>query len=68
MGSRNPPEQLPDKDRLITRPDDHPLPTPLDPAGPESRGGDVDPKPGPEASPGNPAGSDPDHGDLGRSV
>lgn len=33
------------RDRLITRPDKAPLPTPLDPAGPQARGYPADPRP-----------------------
>src|SRR5262249_6795014 len=44
MADRKPPEPLPDKDRLITRPDE-PLPTTLDPGGPGSRGGGSIPSP-----------------------
>jgi hypothetical protein len=41
-------------DRLMTRADPEPLPTPLDPAGPESRGGDADPKTAPKPGQGDP--------------
>jgi hypothetical protein len=70
MASTLPPEQVPSKDRLITRPDEEPLPTPLDPAGPEARGYPADPKPGTagETSPGDPAGTDPGARDLGRTT
>ena len=37
-------DQLSERDRLVTRPDE-PLPTPLDPASPEARGEPADPKP-----------------------
>jgi hypothetical protein len=60
-------DQTSPRDRLISRPPD-PLPTPLDPAGPESRGHPADPKPGPEDSPGNPAGKNRQVGDLGRAT
>jgi hypothetical protein len=67
MADRKPPEPLPDKDRLITRPDE-PLPTTLDPGGPESRGGSVDPKPVPKTGQGDPAATDPAPDDIGRSA
>ena len=38
-------QQLPPIDRLLTRPDPDPLPTPLDPAGPQAHGYPADPKP-----------------------
>ena len=67
MSAPNAQDQVSDKDRLLTRPEDK-LPTPLDPAAPESRGYPADPKPGPPCSPGLPDGSDRDTGDLGKSV
>lgn len=62
--TRNPGEQLPEKDRLITRPDTDPLPTPLDPAGPAARGYPADPKPEPRGG----QRSDPHAGDIGYSA
>jgi hypothetical protein len=47
-----------DKDRLVSRPDE-PLPTPLDPAGEEARGGAKDPKPVPATGQGDPDAKDP---------
>jgi len=55
MANRNPTPQATEHDRLITRPN-KPLPTPLDPAGPEARGEPADPKPDPRKSQGGPAG------------
>ena len=62
------PDQPPARDQLMTRPGEAPLPTPLDPAGPESRGGDADPKPGDgnERSPGHPTAAKEGSEDLGR--
>ena len=60
------PDQPPAKDQLITRPEEAPLPTPLDPAGPESRGGTADPKPGNERSPGHPSATKEGSDDLSR--
>jgi hypothetical protein len=67
MTDRKPPEQESDKNRLIARPDD-PLPTPLDPAGPEARGYPADPKPTPKAGQGDPEETNPAPGDIGRSA
>jgi hypothetical protein len=60
--------QTPARDKLMTRPEETPLPTPLDPAGPEARGGDADPKPGAgnERSPGHPSAAKEGSGDLSR--
>lgn len=68
MAEPQTPNQPPAKDQLITRPDEAPLPTPLDPAGPESRGGTADPKPGDrnERSPGHPTAAEEGSGDLSR--
>lgn len=55
MPDTKPNDQLPERDRLMTRPDDAPLPTRLDPAGPEARGAPADPKPVPRLGPGDPA-------------
>ena len=55
-------------DRLMTRPDDTPLPTPLDPAGPESRGGSADPKPVPKRGQGDPKETNPPPDDIGRTA
>jgi len=67
MANPNSANPVTDRDRLITRPDDAPLPAPLDPAGPRARGYPADPKPGPQNSPGNPSGGS-DSEDLGRSA
>jgi hypothetical protein len=56
-----------ERDRLLTRPEGE-LPTPLDPAAPESRGLPADPKPGPPCSPGLPDESGGDAGALGQTV
>jgi hypothetical protein len=68
MPDRDPSEQLPQRDRLITRPDADPLPTPLDPAGPEARGHPADPKPVPKTGQGDPDATDPAPDDIGRSA
>jgi hypothetical protein len=60
-------QQLSEKDRLITRPDE-PLPTPLDPASPEARGYPTDPKPVPKSGQGDPDATDPAADDVGRSA
>jgi hypothetical protein len=59
MTERKSEEPQSPKDRLVTRPDE-PLPTPLDPAGPQTRGRPDDPKPEPESG----QGTDPHAGDL----
>jgi hypothetical protein len=46
MPVREPKVKLPEKDRLVTRPEGE-LPTPLDPQGPEARGAPADPRPDP---------------------
>ncbi len=56
------------RDALMTRPDSAPLPTPLDPAGPESRGGTADPKPVPNRGQGDPRETNPPPDDIGRSA
>ncbi len=62
------PDRPPPQDLLITRPDEEPLPTPLDPAGPASRGGEADPKPGRgnKRSPGHPSAVPEGSDDLSR--
>lgn len=54
-------------DRLNTRPDE-PLPTPLDPQGPESRGGAKNPKKVPPTGQGDPNAKDPAPGDIDRTA
>jgi hypothetical protein len=54
------------KDLLMTRPDEAPLPTTLDPAGPESRGHPADPKPVPRKGQGDPKETNPPPDDIGR--
>ena len=66
--TNSPPEQLPAKDWLLTRPDKEPLPTKLDPAGPESRGAPADPKPVPKRGQGDPKETNPAPDDIGRSA
>jgi hypothetical protein len=55
-------------DRLLTRPDEAPLPTPLDPAGPEAKGHPADPKPMPKKGQGDPRETNPRPDDIGRSA
>jgi hypothetical protein len=55
-------------DRLMTRPDDTPLPTPLDPAGPQAKGHPADPKPTPKKGQGDPRETNPRPDDVGRAV
>lgn len=66
--THNPPEQLPARDWLMTRPDAEPLPTSLDPAGPLSRGYPADPKPVPRIGQGDPDETNPAPRDIGRSA
>ncbi len=56
-------DALPPIDQLMTRPDSEPLPTRLDPAGPEAHGYPVDPKLAPESAKNAPAA-----GDINRSA
>jgi hypothetical protein len=56
------------RDLLITRPDDAPLPTPLDPGGREARGYPADPKPVPVHGQGDPDETNPKPTDIGRSA
>ena len=56
------------KDLLMTRPDETPLPTPLDPAGPEAKGYPADPKPIPKEGQGDPDAKNPAPTDIGRSA
>ena len=67
MTEPNPTQQPTEKDRLVARPAD-PLPTPLDPAGPEARGFPADPKPVPKTGQGDPQATDPGPGDIGRTA
>jgi hypothetical protein len=67
MKGRNQVDKPTEKDRLITRPDD-PLPTVLDPSGPEARGYPSDPKPIPQSGQGDPKATDPAPGEIGRSA
>ena len=65
MAQRKPCEHSDEKDSLVSRPDE-PLPTPLDPAGPQARGYPADPKPVPPGGQGDPDATDPAPDDLGR--
>lgn len=56
------------KDLLMTRPGEAPLPTTLDPAGPEAKGYPADPKPIPTEGQGDPDAKNPAPGDIGRSA
>jgi len=62
------PRRLPARDRLLTRPDEAPLPTRLDPSGPGSRGYPADPKPIPKRGQGDPRETNPAPDDIGRSA
>jgi hypothetical protein len=55
-------------DRLVTRPDPDPLPTQLDPAGPQAKGAPADPKPMPRLGQGDPDETNPRPDDIGRSA
>jgi hypothetical protein len=68
MSEPNTTDQRSPRDLLITRPDEAPLPTPLDPAGPEARGYPADPKPVPKRGQGDPNETNPPRGDSGRSA
>jgi len=60
---------LPPIDRLLTRPDaEPPLPTPLDPAGPQAHGCPADPKPAPSCGQGDPCETNPKPEDIGRTA
>jgi hypothetical protein len=56
------------KDLLMTRPSEAPLPTQLDPAGPEAKGFPADPKPVPREGQGDPDAKNPAPGDIGRAT
>lgn len=56
------------KDRLMSRPNADPLPTPLPPNSPEARGYPVDPKLVPASGQGDPDAQDPAPDDFGRSA
>ena len=61
-------DPLPPIDRLMSRPDAAPLPTTLDPGGPEAHGYPADPKPVAKKGKGDPEATDPAPGDLSRSA
>ncbi|HJZ56009.1 MAG TPA: hypothetical protein VKE74_13665 [Gemmataceae bacterium] len=65
---KTPPEQLPAKDWLLTRPDEEALPTPLDPAGPHSRGFPADPRPVCAREQGDPDAQGPAPGEIDHSA
>jgi hypothetical protein len=68
MPESKPTDKQSPRDRLITRPDSEPLPTPLEPASPEARGFPVDPKPVPKRGQGDPDETNPRPDDIGRSA
>src|SRR2546423_316756 len=68
MPDTPPLDQLPPRDRLTPRPAPAPLPTRLDPAGPESHGFPADPKPAPNRGQGDPKETTPAPDDIGRSA
>ncbi len=68
MPDPKPTDQRSPKDLLMTRPDDTPLPTTLDPAGPEAHGYPADPKPVPKKGQGDPDAKDPAPGDIDRTA
>jgi hypothetical protein len=68
MPDRDPTNQPAPVDRLLTRPDEAPLPTPLDPAGPQAKGHPADPKPMPKKGQGDPRETNPPPDDIGRSA
>lgn len=68
MPDSNVKEQLTEHDRLLTRPDPEPLPTKLEPASQEARGGQADPKPVPNRGQCDPKDNDPPPDDIGRTA
>jgi hypothetical protein len=62
------PNPVSEKDRLLDRTDPAPLPTALDPASPQARGGTVDPKPVPKEGQGDPDAKDPAPDDISRTA
>jgi len=68
MPKNNSHDERSPKDLLMTRPDEVPLPTPLDPAGPEAKGYPADPKPIPKQGQGDPDAKNPAPGDIGRAT
>jgi hypothetical protein len=65
---KNPIDELPAIDRGMTRQEEEPLPTKLDPAGPQARGYPADPKPVPKRGQGDPKETNPRPDDIGRSA
>jgi len=61
-------DQLPPIDKLMTRPEESPLPTTLDPAGAQAHGYPADPKPVPKKGQGDPEETNPAPDDIGRSA
>ncbi|HUR55546.1 MAG TPA: hypothetical protein VMZ71_15530 [Gemmataceae bacterium] len=68
MSDQNQHDPQSPRDRLLTRPDDAPLPTKLEPASPEARGFPADPKPVPERGQGDPDERNPAPTDIDRST
>jgi len=64
MTEKKPADELSEKDRLLTRPENGPLPTAEDPSAPHARGYPVDPKPKPKDG----QGTDPRANDLEHSA
>ena len=68
MAEPNQTDQRSPKDLLMTRPDETPLPTQLEPDSPEARGHPADPKPIPKRGQGDPDEKNPAPTDIGRSA
>ena len=68
MADANKPDERSPRDLLMTRPDDAPLPTRLEPASREARGYPADPKPVPKRGQGDPDETNPRPDDIGRSA
>lgn len=68
MSDPKPIDERSPKDLLMTRPDETPLPTPLDPASPEAHGYPADPKRVPKQGTGDPDAKDPAPGDIDRTA
>ena len=68
MPESKPVDQRSPKDLLMTRPDEAPLPTLLEPDSPQARGYPADPKPVPKRGQGDPDEKNPAPTDIGRSA
>jgi hypothetical protein len=68
MSDPKPTDPRSPKDLLMTRPDGVPLPTTLNPAGPEAHGYPADPKRISKQGTGDPDAKDPAPGDIDRSA